>query len=98
MVEWQQLLVYGNLVYVLNWKTWWIVDNRKVSPIIYYLQYSVTILINIKLIHILLIFEMYIYSAKTAGYLNLSHLLIYINGIKNTKKKLCKNDASRRKN
>ena len=41
IVEWQNLLVYGNLVYTLNWKTWWILGNRKVCPIIYYLQYKV---------------------------------------------------------
>ena len=31
----------GNLVYALNWKTWWILDNRKFSPIFYNLQYTV---------------------------------------------------------
>ena len=30
------------LIYdLLNWKTWWILDNRKVSPIICYVQYKV---------------------------------------------------------
>ena len=47
--------------------------------------------------HLLLIFKMYIYSARTTGYLNISHLLIYIKGIKNTEKKLCENNAKRRK-
>ena len=40
---------------------------------------------------------MYIYNARTTVYLNISHLLIYFKGIKDTKKKLCKNDAKRRK-
>ena len=44
------------------------------------------------------IFNMYIYNARTTGYLNISHLLIYIKGIKDTEKKLCENDAKRRKN
>ena len=47
--------------------------------------------------HLLLIFKMYIYNARTTGYLNISHLLIYIKGIKDIEKKLCKNDAKRRK-
>ena len=47
--------------------------------------------------HLLLIFKTYIYNARTTGYLNVSHLLIYIKGIKDTKKKLCENDAKRRK-
>ena len=48
--------------------------------------------------HLLLISKMYIYNARTTGYLNLSHLLIYIiKGIKDTEKKLCENDAKRRK-
>ena len=47
--------------------------------------------------HLLLIFKMYIYNARTTGYLNISHLLIYIKGIKDTKKKLCENEAKRRK-
>ena len=33
--------------------------------------------------HLLIIFKMYIYNARTTGYLNISHLLIYIKGIKN---------------
>ena len=41
---------------------------------------------------------MYIYNARTTGYLNISHLLIYIKGIKNIEKKLCENDAKRKKN
>ena len=48
--------------------------------------------------HFLLIFKMYIYNARTTGYLNISHLLIYIKGIKDTEKKLCENNAKRRKN
>ena len=47
--------------------------------------------------HLLLIFKMYIYNARTASYLNISHLLIYIKGIKDIEKKLCENDAKRRK-
>ena len=47
--------------------------------------------------HSLLIFKMYIYNAKTIGYLNISHLLIFIKGIKDTEKKLCDNDVKRRK-
>ena len=43
--------------------------------------------------HLLLILKMYIYNARTTCYLNVSHLLIYIKGIKDTKK----NDAKRRK-
>ena len=46
--------------------------------------------------HLLLIFKMCIYNAITTGYLNISHLLIYNKGIKDTEKKLCKNDAKRR--
>ena len=48
--------------------------------------------------HLLLIFKMYIYNARTIGYLNIIHLLIYIKGIKNIEKKLCENDAKRKKN
>ena len=44
------------------------------------------------------VFKMYIYSARTTGDLNISHLLIYIKGIKNIEKKLCENDAKRKKN
>ena len=47
--------------------------------------------------HLLLILKMYIYNARTTVYLNISHLLIYIKGIKDTEKKLCENDANRRK-
>ena len=47
--------------------------------------------------HLLLIFKMYIYNARTTGYLNVSHLLIYIKDIKDTEKKLSENDAKRRK-
>ena len=46
---------------------------------------------------LLLFFKMYIYSAKTAGYLNISHLMIYIKGIKDTENTLCGNNAKRRK-
>ena len=48
-------------------------------------------------IEMLLIFKMYIYIVRTAGYLNISHLLIYIKGTKNTEKKLCLNNAKGRK-
>ena len=37
--------------------------------------------------HLLLIFKMYIHNARTAGCLNISHLLTYIKGIKDTEKK-----------
>ena len=47
--------------------------------------------------HLLRIFKMYIYNARTTGYLNISHLLIYIKSIKNIEKKLCENDAKRKK-
>ena len=47
--------------------------------------------------HLLLNFKMYIYNARTAGYLNVSHLLIYIKSIKDAEKKLCGNDVKRRK-
>ena len=46
--------------------------------------------------HLLLTFKMYIYNAKTTGYLNISHLVICIKSIKDTEK-LCENDAKRRK-
>ena len=36
---------------------------------------------------------MYIYNVRATGYLNISHLLIYIKGIKNVEKKLCEKDA-----
>ena len=45
----------------------------------------------------LLISKIYIYNARKTGYLNISHLLIYIKGIKDTRKKLCENNARRRK-
>ena len=38
--------------------------------------------------HLLLIFKIYIYNARTTGYLNISHLLVCIKGIKDTEKKL----------
>ena len=47
--------------------------------------------------HLLLLFKMYIYNARTTGYLNISHQLIYVKGIKDTEKKVCENDAKRRK-
>ena len=47
--------------------------------------------------HFLLIFKMYIYNARTTAYLNISHLLICIKGINDTEKKLCDNNAKRRK-
>ena len=47
--------------------------------------------------HMLLIFKMYIYNARTTGYLNISHLLIYIKSIKDTENKLCESNAKRRK-
>ena len=40
---------------------------------------------------------MYIYNARTIGYLNISNLLIYIKDIKDIEKKFCENDAKRRK-
>ena len=39
----------------------------------------------------------YIYNARTAAYLNIIHLLIFVKGIKDTKKKLHENVAKRRK-
>ena len=47
--------------------------------------------------HSLLIFKMRIYNKRTTGYLNISYLIIYIKGIKEIEKKLCENDAKRRK-
>ena len=41
----------------------------------------------------LLISQIYTYNARKTGYLNISHLLIYIKGIKDTKKKLNENNA-----
>ena len=41
-------------------------------------------------VYLLLIFKMYIYNARRTGYLNKSHLLIYIKGIKDIEKNLCK--------
>ena len=40
---------------------------------------------------------MYIYNARITGYLNISHLLIYIKDIKSIEKKLCESDAKRKK-
>ena len=36
--------------------------------------------------HLLLVFKMYIYNARATGYLNISHLLIYIKGITTPKR------------
>ena len=47
--------------------------------------------------HLLLIFKMYIYNARITRYLNKSYLLIYVKGIKDIEKKLCENDAKRRR-
>ena len=47
--------------------------------------------------HLLLIFKMYIYNARTTGYLNITHLMTFVKDIKDTKKELCENDAKRRK-
>ena len=52
---------------------------------------------HVILSHLLFIIKMYTYNARTTGYLNISHLLIYIKGIKDTKKKLCENNAKLRK-
>ena len=41
---------------------------------------------------------MHIYNARATGYLNISHLLIYNEGIKYTEKKLCENDSKKGKN
>ena len=46
--------------------------------------------------HLLLIFKMYMYNARATSYLNISHLLICIKGIKDTEKKLYENNAKRR--
>ena len=47
--------------------------------------------------HLLLILKINIYNARATGYLNISHLLIYIKSIKDIEKKLCENGAKRRK-
>ena len=47
--------------------------------------------------HLLLIFKMNIYNARATGYLNVSHLLIYIKSIKDIEKKLYENDAKKSK-
>ena len=47
--------------------------------------------------HLLLICKIYIYNVGATGYLNMTHLLIYIKGIKDKEKKLCENNAKRRK-
>ena len=52
---------------------------------------------HLTLNQLLLIFKMCIYNARTTGYLKISHLLIYIKGTKDTERKLCENDAKRRK-
>ena len=48
--------------------------------------------------HLLFIFKIYIYNPRATGYLNISHLLICIKGIKKIDKKLCENNAKRKKN
>ena len=53
---------------------------------------------HLVLSHLLLNFKMHVYNARTTGSLSISHLLIYIKGIKDTEKKLCENNAKRRKN
>ena len=45
----------------------------------------------------LLILKMYISNTITTVYLNISHLLIYIKGIKYTNTNLCENNTKRRK-
>ena len=52
---------------------------------------------HLTLNHLLLIFKIYIYNARATSYLNISHLLVPIKAIKLTEKKLCENDAKRRK-
>ena len=52
---------------------------------------------NLILNHLILIFKMNIYNARTTGYLNISHLLIYIKGIEDIEKKLGESDTKRRK-
>ena len=47
--------------------------------------------------HLLLIFKMYMYNTRTTDYLNISHLLIYIKGFRDTEKRLCENNTKRRK-
>ena len=49
--------------------------------------------------HLLIILKMYLYNARTTGYLNINHLLIYIYILKtkHIEKKLCENDAKKRK-
>ena len=48
--------------------------------------------------NLLLIFKIYMYNTRTTGYLNISHLLVYIKDMKDTENKLCENNAKRRKN
>ena len=52
---------------------------------------------HLVLSHLLLNFKMHVYNARTTGSLSISHLLIYIKGIKDTEKKLCENNAKRKK-
>ena len=52
---------------------------------------------HLMLNHLLLIFSMYIFNARTTGYLNTSHLLIYTKSIKDTTKKLCDNWCKKEK-
>ena len=52
---------------------------------------------HLTLNQLLFIFKRCIYNARTTGYLNISHLLIYIKGIKDTEKKLSENGVKRKK-
>ena len=52
---------------------------------------------HLVLSHLLRNFKMHIYNARTTGSLSISHLLICIKGIKDTEKKLCENNAKKRK-
>ena len=47
--------------------------------------------------HLLLILKMYIYNARSTDYLNISHLLVYVKGMKDTEKKLCESNGKRKK-
>ena len=47
--------------------------------------------------HLLLIFKIYINNARATSYLNINHLLVPVKVMKHTEKKLCENDAKRRK-
>ena len=77
-----------NLYYRIILSFWW-VQHRMIQT-----DTNKHLIFN----HILLIFKMYIYTARTTGYLNIHHLLIYITSIKDTEKKLCEKNAKRREN